>query len=153
MQKSLVALLVAMSLSACGGSDKNSPPNFSQNSYVFNVNEDSVVQGQLSATDPDNDSLSFSVEVKTNNGVLTLNPAVGMLAQTKMMAVHLALLDHFPQSDIASIDTDQDGKPNFFSLEATAEQINLSGLQLDDDADNDGVKDPQDKAPLDASKS
>lgn len=79
--------------------------------------------------------------------------AAEKLKLNKMIAIHTALLDHFPQSDFASVDTDQDGKPNFFAPQATAEQIASSGLTLDDDADNDGVKDPLDKAPLDSSKS
>ena len=50
-------------------------------------------------------------------------------------------------SDIAFIDTDRDGKPDFFLPNATPEQIAASGLTLDDDIDGDGIKDDTDLLP------
>ena len=50
-------------------------------------------------------------------------------------------------SDIAFIDTDRDGKPDFFLPSATSEQITASGLTLDDDIDGDGIKDDTDLLP------
>lgn len=50
-------------------------------------------------------------------------------------------------SDIAFVDTDRDGKPDFFLPSATPEQITASGLTLDDDIDDDGIKDDTDLLP------
>ena len=50
-------------------------------------------------------------------------------------------------SDIAFVDTDRDGKPDFFLPSATSEQIAASGLTLDDDIDGDGIKDDTDLLP------
>ena len=50
-------------------------------------------------------------------------------------------------SDIAFVDTDRDGKPDFFLPNATPEQIAASGLTLDDDIDGDGIKDDTDLLP------
>ena len=50
-------------------------------------------------------------------------------------------------SDIAFVDTDRDGKPDFFLPNATPEQITASGLTLDDDIDGDGIKDDTDLLP------
>lgn len=50
-------------------------------------------------------------------------------------------------SDIAFVDTDRDGKPDFFLPSATTEQIAASGLTLDDDIDGDGIKDDTDLLP------
>lgn len=51
------------------------------------------------------------------------------------------------ESDIAFVDTDRDGKPDFFLPNATPEQIVASGLTLDDDIDGDGIKDDTDLLP------
>lgn len=51
------------------------------------------------------------------------------------------------ESDIAFVDTDRDGKPDFFLPSATDEQITVSGLTLDDDIDDDGIKDDTDLLP------
>jgi|GEM_PF-721512 len=60
----------------------------------------------------------------------------------------LAKQDAFPASRIASVDTDNDGMPDFFTLEATDAEIIVSGLMLDDDNDNDGVLNAEDITPL-----
>lgn len=51
------------------------------------------------------------------------------------------------ESDIAFVDTDRDGKPDFFLPSTTDEQITASGLTLDDDIDDDGIKDDTDLLP------
>lgn len=66
---------------------------------------------------------------------------------------HLSKLEHFPGSLVANVDTDGDGKPNFFLPNATAEQIQASGLVADEDSDGDGVPDAEDLYPLDPSRS
>jgi len=57
-------------------------------------------------------------------------------------------IDAFPNSDIASIDTDQDGKPDFFNIGTSQEEIDASGLELDDDNDGDGKLNKDDKTPF-----
>ncbi len=56
--------------------------------------------------------------------------------------------DDFPDSWVASIDSDHDGQPDFFNPLATAADIGASGLVLDADSDNDGIADPADRRPL-----
>jgi hypothetical protein len=64
----------------------------------------------------------------------------------------LSIQDDFTDSPLASVDTDGDGKPNFFAAYASAEDIEASGLVLDEDSDNDGVEDSSDAYPLDSNK-
>lgn len=59
-----------------------------------------------------------------------------------------ALQDDFPASPIATVDTDQDGKANFFAIAATPGQLANTDIELDDDADGDGVADEEDPQPL-----
>ena len=61
----------------------------------------------------------------------------------------LASRDDFPASAVANIDTDLDGLPNFFLLNASEESITESNLIIDNDADDDGIEDPNDINPLD----
>lgn len=68
------------------------------------------------------------------------------------IARRLAIKDDFPSTNIASVDTDGDGMPNFFAPFATDEMIAASGLVLDADSDNDNVTDTDDAFPLDASR-
>ena len=57
--------------------------------------------------------------------------------------------DAFPLLFVASVDTDGDGRPDFFNPAATQEQIAASGLVLDPDADGDGVVNGEDSFPID----
>lgn len=59
-----------------------------------------------------------------------------------------SLQDDFPASLIATVDTDLDGRANFFAVSATTEQLSNTDIELDDDADGDGVKDEDDPQPL-----
>lgn len=60
---------------------------------------------------------------------------------------YISSYDSFPSTNVASIDTDQDGKPDFFNKFATQEEIEKSGLTLDDDIDGDGTTDDKDELP------
>lgn len=60
--------------------------------------------------------------------------------------------DAFPSHEIASVDTDEDGKPDFFNKFASKEDITKSKLILDDDIDGDGSTDDVDKYPYDKTK-
>ncbi|MEC7824717.1 MAG: cadherin-like domain-containing protein [Pseudomonadota bacterium] len=71
--RSLLALAIAASLVACGGSE-NKAPAFSQSSFAATVSEDESVTGTLSASDPDsNDTLNFTLASAASNGVFELN--------------------------------------------------------------------------------
>lgn len=59
-----------------------------------------------------------------------------------------AVQDDFPFSPIATVDTDVDGRANFFAVAATPEQLADTDIELDDDADGDGVPDDEDPLPL-----
>ena len=65
---------------------------------------------------------------------------------------HLSTFDAFTASSVATVDTDFDGKANFFAPWVTEEMITNSGIELDLDSDNDGVNDDSDAYPLDPSK-
>lgn len=56
--------------------------------------------------------------------------------------------DDFPDHWVATVDTDHDGRPDFFTPLATAADIAASGLVLDDDCDGDGIADALDWRPL-----
>lgn len=60
----------------------------------------------------------------------------------------LSRFDAFIGSEVASVDTDNDGKANFFTAHASAQMIANSGIELDLDSDNDGVNDDSDAFPL-----
>lgn len=66
-----------------------------------------------------------------------------------VIAESLATRDDFPASTVANVDTDLDGLPNFFLQNASEADIEQSGLNIDNDADNDGIEDPYDINPLD----
>lgn len=65
------------------------------------------------------------------------------------VAQSLSRFDAFSTTDVASVDSDNDGKPDFFNAGITQEQIAKSGLVLDDDIDNDGITDDFDVLPYD----
>ena len=67
-------------------------------------------------------------------------------------AAAMSIWDDFPRTNVANVDTDKDGKPNFFAAFATQAMIDGSGLTLDEDSDNDGANDDVDGFPLDSTK-
>lgn len=58
----------------------------------------------------------------------------------------------FEDSEYATVDTDKDGKPDFFYPWVTEAEIAQSGLTLDDDIDGDGINDNEDTLPYVANK-
>jgi hypothetical protein len=85
-----------------------------------------------------------------NNSVLGVVEKESIITE---VARSLSVKDDFQQTQVASVDTDGDGKVNFFLEIASEDAINNSGLVLDEDSDNDGVNDDTDSYPLDPSKS
>lgn len=74
--------------------------------------------------------------------VSDFNEAIGDLAS------FVAHYDDFSDEDIALVDTDKDGKPDFFLPGTTDAEIVASNLVLDDDIDGDGKLDTVDLTPL-----
>jgi len=77
-----------------------------------------------------------------------VNEEADFIEYIATLAEIIATQDDFPASDIALIDTDTDGMPNFFLLSASDEQITASGLSADNDSDGDGTEDEDDTTPL-----
>lgn len=65
-----------------------------------------------------------------------------------LIAERQATQDDFPNSPIATVDTDHDGLANFISVNASDAEIEQSDIKLDNDADGDGVPDEIDPMPL-----
>ncbi|MEI8606876.1 hypothetical protein [Pseudoalteromonas sp. B160] len=65
---------------------------------------------------------------------------------------YLSQYDAFTRVTIATVDTDNDGKANFFAPYASDEMIAQSGIELDLDSDGDGVNDDADTYPLDETR-
>jgi len=83
---------------------------------------------------------------------LANNEALGVVEKESIItevANSLSVQDHFKQTLVASVDTDGDGKANFFLGAATEDDIANAGISLDEDSDNDGVNDELDAYPLD----
>ena len=66
----------------------------------------------------------------------------------EFLAIFSMSSDDFPDTWVASIDSDGDGKPDFFNPMASADEIAASGLILDDNCDGDGIVDILDIRPL-----
>ena len=66
----------------------------------------------------------------------------------EFLAIFSMSRDDFPETWVASIDSDGDGKPDFFNPLASADEIAASGLIRDDDSDGDGIVDTLDIRPL-----
>ncbi len=56
--------------------------------------------------------------------------------------------DDLPHTDLASVDTDRDGKPNFFNPGIDRLEAEAQGIMLDPDSDGDGIPDEEDYRPL-----
>ncbi|PLX85067.1 MAG: hypothetical protein C0617_05080 [Desulfuromonas sp.] len=74
-------------------------------------------------------------------------------AEDRYLAIQ-AIAEAFAQQDafadtwVANVDTDGDGRPDFFNPLASEEDILASGLELDEDSDGDGISDAEDLRPL-----
>ncbi len=71
-----------------------------------------------------------------------------LIISRALLAEVQALQNDFPSTNIASVDTDGDGLANFYSVQATQEEISLSDVVADTDSDGDGVADETDVSPL-----
>jgi hypothetical protein len=78
----------------------------------------------------------------------SVNGDADKLSLNADLAEYYANLDDFPSTNVAAVDTDHDGLPNFFMTDVTNEAIAASGLTLDEDSDNDGIVDIKDDTPL-----
>ncbi len=77
-----------------------------------------------------------------------INEPADKIALNQELGRIISLKDDFPASNVANVDTDEDGLVNFFLLDATADAIEASGLEADTDSDNDGIADDQDATPI-----
>ena len=87
----------------------------------------------------------FVSKVCVVRGFATADECDGMRST---MAELIASKDDFRDNRVASVDTDNDGLPNFFLANVTDEDITASGLTADEDADNDGIADSEDSTPI-----
>ncbi|MCV6608959.1 MAG: hypothetical protein OIF32_12170, partial [Campylobacterales bacterium] len=78
----------------------------------------------------------------------TFSKSADRMSGIKTVAVYASNYDKFRDSDLAIVDTDNDGKPDFFSYGVTEQQIANSELILDDDSDGDGILDSEDLTPF-----
>ena len=85
-----------------------------------------------------------ATELVTND----VNGEADQLDLYTTMAELIASKDDFRDNRVASVDTDNDGLPNFFLANVTDEDIAASGLTADEDADNDGIADSEDSTPI-----
>lgn len=83
---------------------------------------------------------------------LNLAQALPFVSNRNQAIQYLANLyatrDDFPDHWVATVDSDRDGKPDFFTPLASATDIAASGLVLDDDSDGDAIADVLDWRPL-----
>lgn len=113
--KSLLVLALVTTLSACDSDDDNNAPIFSSATYDFTVDEDSSVTGALTATDSDNDELTFITASATSNGVFALN-ADGSFTYTPA--------DNFNGTDIALVQVSDGDLSNTAELTFNITAIN-----------------------------
>jgi hypothetical protein len=90
---------------------------------------------------------------KYNDAITLANSeALGVVEKDSIItfvASSLSVKDDFNATLVASVDTDGDGKANFFLESVSDDVIASSGIGLDEDSDNDGVNDESDAYPLD----
>jgi len=68
------SISAALLLTACGAdSDNNQAPTFAEPTYSYTTNEDTSVAGQVTATDADNDTLSYMPASNPEFGSIALN--------------------------------------------------------------------------------
>lgn len=80
----LVPIAVAVTtLVACGGSSSsNEAPKFNISSNAITLTEDSVFSQTYTATDKENNSISYSLSNAATNGVVVINASTGALTYT-----------------------------------------------------------------------
>lgn len=70
------------------------------------------------------------------------------LEALRFVAYAVTKQDAFPACSVASVDYDLDGLPDFYQANASQEEIDACGLELDYDSDNDGLADTEDTQPF-----
>lgn len=91
-------------------------------------------------------ALGFVTEAKTTADMIAYG--ADRRKAIAEIAIKLYSNDAFSECSVATIDTDGDGKPEFYDYGATSSQISSCGLTLDDDSDGDGKDDTIDKTPF-----
>ena len=96
------------------------------------------------------ESLAFARHYTAVDDIITSLNLSGedLIISRALLAEVQALQNDFPSTNIASVDTDGDGLANFYSVQATQEEISLSDVVADTDSDGDGVADETDVSPL-----
>jgi tetratricopeptide (TPR) repeat protein len=134
--------------------------------YMENAGEHDAALNALSAAKESSDQIVIvATRLKKYLTVVAAYAAAHEYAQALTLATALPLTternqaiqalanahidrNDFPESLVASIDSDSDGQPDFFHPLASAEEIAASGLILDADSDGDGIADTLDLRPL-----
>ncbi|WP_319381344.1 hypothetical protein [Thiomicrorhabdus sp.] len=81
-----------------------------------------------------------------------IDTRVDFLESIEKLAYAIRTFDAFAGCEVATIDNDRDGLPDFYSKGASEEAIAQCGLTMDDDSDNDGIPDSEDLTPFYASE-
>lgn len=113
-------------------------------SFSLSVNEQQGLMEDLIELNANAGLYDEATELVNNE----VNEAADIIEYVATLTEIIATQDDFPASEIALIDTDTDGMPNFFLLSATDEQILASGLTSDTDSDGDDITDEADTMPL-----
>ncbi|MGQ8364737.1 cadherin-like domain-containing protein [Glaciecola sp. 1036] len=73
--KIIILSLASLALSACGGSggDNNSAPQFNNSVYSVTTVEEEAVTSQVTASDADGDSLTYTLASAPTNGTISIN--------------------------------------------------------------------------------
>jgi hypothetical protein len=93
-------------------------------------------------------ALLNQVDLAKSFAVANIPYTADYLQSLVILSHALANYDAFKTCDVATVDFDKDGKPDFYDYGATNDQIAACGLTLDDDSDGDGVIDSNDLTPF-----
>ncbi|MCW7753788.1 hypothetical protein OOT00_07310 [Desulfobotulus sp. H1] len=103
----------------------------------------STEMGNIAQSAGDAGLVDFAME--TALAIPLISDRYGIIGK---VSERVAKYDAFKGISIAWVDTDRDGRPDFFHPLATQEMIDASGLVLDDDCNGNGIPDTEDPRPL-----